>query len=309
LIRDGRLFDCPPGEGVVTLYSSPGPQEQRALIEGFGIDEHTLASALDPDEISRLEFDEKLQETFIVWTRPLRGQQENPEFLGLASMGFFLEADYLTIITEDEEPLLRTGDKADSIHNLLLRIMASTVNEFLLELKRTKRASQEIGQKLSRSLENRQFLKMFDLSEGLIYHINALEANGGVLRRLRSLASRLGFSEEEIELLDDVIIDSNQCITQAQTFSTILAGLMDARGNLINNNMNVLLRNLTVINVVFLPLGVIASMGGMSEFSVFLDAHSVNHTVGYLGFGAAMVAIGFGLLKGVNYWINHMFAH
>ncbi len=29
---------------------------------------------------------------------------------------------------------------------------------------------------------------------------------------------------------------------------------MDARGNLVNNNMNTLLKNLTLINVVFLPL-------------------------------------------------------
>lgn len=32
--------------------------------------------------------------------------------------------------------------------------------------------------------------------------------------------------------------------------------------------MNVLLKNLTIINVVFLPLAVLASMGGMSEFTI-----------------------------------------
>ncbi len=59
---------------MVTIYSNPTAQEQRALVEVFDIDEHALASALDPEEISRLEFDEESGETFIVWTRPRWGQ-------------------------------------------------------------------------------------------------------------------------------------------------------------------------------------------------------------------------------------------
>ena len=46
---------------------------------------------------------------------------------------------------------------------------------------------------------------------------------------------------------------------------------MDARGNIVNNNMNVLLKNLTLVNVVFLPLGVIAGIGGMSEFTMMTE--------------------------------------
>jgi magnesium transporter len=36
--------------------------------------------------------------------------------------------------------------------------------------------------------------------------------------------------------------------------------------------MNLALRNLTLINVVFLPLNLIASIGGMSEFSMMTAA-------------------------------------
>ncbi len=42
---------------------------------------------------------------------------------------------------------------------------------------------------------------------------------------------------------------------------------MDARGSVVNNNLSILIKKLTVISVVFLPMNVIASMGGMSEFS------------------------------------------
>jgi len=304
----GHLVETAPGEAMVTVYSDPSASEQRALVEVFGIDDHTLASALDPDEISRLEFDEETQETFIVWSRPRRDSSDVPELLGLASMGFFLSPNHLTIVTQEEAPLLRPGDRADSLQNLVLRVMASTVNEFIVELKTIKRASQDIGEKLARALENRHLLRMFDLSEGLVYQINALEANAGVLRRLRALSHRLGFEEADVEFLDDIIVDNSQCIGQGRTFSTILAGLMDARGNLINNNMNVLLKNLTIINVVFLPLGVIASVLGMSEFTMMMDDLSIDWRIAYPAFMVAMIAASYGLLFGVRFWINRMFS-
>jgi magnesium transporter len=53
-----------------------------------------------------------------------------------------------------------------------------------------------------------------------------------------------------------------------QIHAQVFTNLIEARGNLANNSMNLALRNLTLINVVFLPLNLIASIGGMSEFSM-----------------------------------------
>jgi magnesium transporter len=263
---------------------------------------------LDPDEISRLEHEEDEQLTVIVWKRPQRESSVHPDLLGLSSIGFFLQPDHLTIVTAEESSLVRAGDRASSLLDVLLRIMAATVNEFLVELKAVKRTSRAVQTELTHSIENRQLLKMFNLSEGLVYHINAIDANGGVLRKLRTLGPRIGFEERDMELLEDIIIDNNQCSRQGQVFSTVLAGMLDARGNLINNNMNVLLKNLTIINVIFLPLGVIAGMGGMSEFTMMLDHYSVDWRVGYLGFSVALALLGLGLWLAVRAFVDRTWA-
>jgi magnesium transporter len=292
-IVDGRLVTAAPGSAAVTVYSNPTSAAQRDLLESLGIDEHMLESALDPDEISRLEYDEEEQQTFIVLKRPHREAHERPELLGIASVGVFLQHDRLIVVSPDETPIVRAGDRAESPRRLLLRIMDSTVNEFLMELKRVKRTSRDIQAQLTKSLGNRELLRMFSLSEGLVYHINAIESNGRVLRKLRHLARRLGFEEGELEFLDDIVIDNDQCSRQGEVFSTVLAGMLDARGNIVNNNMNVLLKNLTIINVVFLPLTLIASIGGMSEFSVMLADFSIDWRIGYPLFAAAVVVLGF----------------
>ncbi len=297
-ILDGRLRRSAPGSSVVTVYSNPTSASQRELLNDLGIDDHMLESALDPDELSRLEYDQEDQRTFVVLKMPQRDVNNRPEMLGIDSFGILLHNNHLVIVTPDETSLVDEGDRAESLRMLLLRVMSYIVDEFLLELKRIKRTSREIQTKLSKSIENRYLLSMFSLSEGLIYHINAIEGNGRVLRRLRHLAQRLGFGEEELEFLDDIIIDNDQCSRQGQIFSAVLGGLLDARGNIINNNMNILLKNLTIINVVFLPLGVVAGMGGMSEFTLILNEYGIDWRLGYLIFTAAMVALGFG-----SWWI------
>ncbi len=293
-IIDGHLRRSAPSAAVVTVYSNPTSAAQRELLESLGIDDHMLESALDPDELSRLEFDPEEQKTFIVLKRPYQEANGRPEQLGIDSIGILMQSDRLTIVTPDDTPLVDDGDRAESLRMLLLRIMASIVDEFMLELKRIKRTSREIQSKLSKSIENRELLRMFSLSEGLVYQINAIEGNGRVLRRLRHLSARLDFDEQASEFLDDIIIDNDQCSRQGQIFSTVLGGLLDARGNIINNNMNILLKNLTIINVVFLPLGVIAGMGGMSEFSMILSEYGIDWRIGYVAFTAAMVILGLG---------------
>ena len=140
-------------------------------------------------------------------------------------------------------------------------------------------------------MENRYLLQMFGLGESLIYYLNALEANASVLTKLRNHTDRISFSKAELEMLDDIIIEHQQCCRQAQIYSSVLSGLMDARGNIINNNMNILLKNLTLINVVFLPLNLIAGIGGMSEYTRMTEGF-INWPIAYALFLAAMVVTG-----------------
>ena len=161
----------------------------------------------------------------------------------------------------DRHPLHTTQD-------VLLDILFNNLHHYLGHLKVIKLVARELQQKFNASMQNQHLIQMFNLSESLIYYINAIHSNGAVLTRLRNHAEKQRFSAEAIGLIDDLIIENNQCYKQAEIYSTVFSGLIDARGNLMNNSMNNLLRKLTLINVVFLPLNLIASIGGMSEFSM-----------------------------------------
>ena len=101
--------------------------------------------------------------------------------------------------------------------------------------------------------------------------MNAISANGRAIERLKTNARNdrtEGLSPEMLETVDDLAIENAQCLEQAQVYANVFTGLMDARASIVNNNLNVLMKHLTVINVVFMPLNVLASIGGMSEYTM-----------------------------------------
>jgi magnesium transporter len=66
--------------------------------------------------------------------------------------------------------------------------------------------------------------------------------------------------------------------------------LMDATVGFINNNQNKNVKRLTVLSVVFMPLNVLAGIGGMSEFSMMTQG--IPWPVSYTLFTIALVVVG-----------------
>ncbi|UVM07842.1 magnesium transporter CorA family protein [Pseudomonas laurylsulfatiphila] len=255
-------------DAEVMLFSHPDAAERDLLHSHFKLDEHALASALDPDEVSRIEFHP--DNLFLIWKRP--DSYSGADNLGfqVSSCGLLFSPGRLLVIATDDAPLNGLGKRQalDTPLDVLLDLLFNNIHHYLGHLKVIKLIARELQQKFNASMQNQHLIQMFNLSESLIYYINAIHSNGAVLNRLRNHAQKQGFNAEAISLIDDLIIENNQCYKQAEIYSTVFSGLIDARGNLMNNSMNHLLRKLTLINVVFLPLNLIASIGGMSEFSM-----------------------------------------
>jgi magnesium transporter len=301
-LEAGALAPAATGTGNVSVITNPTPAERAELLESLRIDEHTLASALDPDEISRIEHEDR--QTFIIWKRPNNVSFRDLQMFEVSSIGIFLTPDRLTLVLAEESPPFaeRKARTAAGLWDLVLQLLLGTVHHYLGHLKVIKLMSREIQAKLTTSLANEYLLKMFTLSESLTYYLNAIEANGGVLARLKALSGTLGLTKEQERLLDDIVIENTQCARQTEIYTSVLAGLMDARGNIINNNMNVLLKNLTLINIVFLPLSIIAGVGGMSEFSVWTQG--VDWWVSYGLLTVALSVLGVGLWVVLNRFVG-----
>jgi magnesium transporter len=274
----------------IQVYVDPDEGEKHRLTTEGGVDAYDLESALDPDEIARLELGPG--RLSLLWKRPKRAALAETLRFDVSSVGLFLQADRLTfVLSEGPMPFgPRDLEGVSSVTDVILRFLLSTIRHYAGHLKAIRQVVSSLEAKISSSMENRYLLQMFTFTESLTYYLNAIEANGSVLVKLRTLAERLPLGPDQVAVLDDLILENTQCARQAQIYNTVLAGLMDARGTIVNNNMNVLLKKLTLINIIFLPLNLIASIGGMSEFSMMTQG--MDWRVSYALFSIGMVVLG-----------------
>jgi len=292
VIRGKSLVPSTDEEAQVRAFIAPDDSEKAALAGELHLDDYDLASVFDPDEVARLESDGR--RIFILWKAPLRAEVSQAVHLGVQTIGIVLEGERLAFVmgAEGFPASAREFRSLETATDVMLGFLLHSVRHYVGHLRVIRILSTDLEKKITVSMENKNLLQMFALSESLVYYLDAIESNGAVLTKLRSSLLHLGMSPRQQQMLEDITLENQQAARQANIYSSVLSGLMDARGTIVNNNMNVLLKNLTLINVVFLPLNLIASIGGMSEWT--LMTRGVDWRISYLALVLAMAALGWG---------------
>jgi len=257
--NDGKLQEDNRAEPLVYVYTAPTDEEKKQLIEQYKVDEHTLNSSLDPDELSRLEFEP--EHTAMIFKRPRHYAAEDNFLFKVSSTGVFIFKDKLIIVTADEAPLFegKLFTKVQSIQDILLKLIHRSVFHFLEHLKAINMLSGSIEQLISTSMENKYLLNLFTLEKSLVYYINAANSNAVLIERLKNNAAKMGLVTENLEFLDDLTVENNQCREQANIYSQVLASLMDARATIVANNLNIRIKMLTILTIaIMLPTLVVS---------------------------------------------------
>ncbi|HPA71540.1 MAG TPA: magnesium transporter CorA family protein [Spirochaetota bacterium] len=248
-ITSGAIVEAPDENGDVLIYVNPTIEEKDLLIGNWNIDSHTLQSALDPDEQSRLEFEP--DHAAIILKRPQNYSGGDQFLFKVSSMGLFWYSDRVVIILMEDIKLFdgKLFSRVQSVKDLVLRLILRTISHYIDHLKVINMISDSLEQKINASMKNKYLINLFTLEKSLVYYLNAINANAFVIERIRNNRARLALTEEHLEMLDDIIIENNQCHKQAEIYSNILAGLMDARVSIVSNNLNILMKTLNLVTI------------------------------------------------------------
>jgi magnesium transporter len=263
-IVDRRLVEMEGDAGPVTVYAQPDEGERRYLIDELKVDEHTYNSALDPDELSRLEFEP--EHVAIIFKRPKNYSGAEQFLFKVTSAGAFLFRDRLKVVIPEDAAIF-DGTPLTRIHSLadvILKLIARSIIHFREHLKGISMISDELQKEINTAMENKHLINMFTLQKSLVYYVNAINSNGALLEKLKNNAAKLGFSTEEVEFLDDILIENSQCLKQAEMYSNILASLMDARASIVSNNLNVLMKTLNIITIAIMVPTLVVSVFSMN---------------------------------------------
>ena len=300
-VINGRIAKGTEGFPQIEVYILPDETERSHLINDYGVDEHTLLSSTDPDETPRIEFEDN--HAAVILKYPKNYSAEDNFLFKVKSMGIFIfPPERIVIVLDDSVPLFtgRLASNVKAAQDVLLKTLLQTIRHFETHLRVINMCSDEIEHEINKSCGNKNLLNMFTLEKGLVYYVNALNGNRRVIERMKVNAQKFGFTEENIELLDDLAIENRQFLDQAEVYSQVLSGLMDARASIINNNLNVMMKNMNAIMIAIAIPSFIAAVGGMSEFSVIFGT---NYKITYSIFMLLMILIGI-----ITFWVIKLVA-
>ena len=138
---------------------------------------------------------------------------------------------------------------------------------YLRYLKQINQQTATIEQDLEKSIKNRELNKLLKMEKCLVFFITSIKANEIVLAKLRN--SKKITTEINEDLLEDAIIENKQALEMAQIYSDIQSGMMDAFASVISNNLNVVMKQLTIVSILLMIPTLIASFFGMNVPNFF----------------------------------------
>lgn len=246
---------------------NPTEEEIKVVTNSFDIPEEHVRAALDEEEKARLEIDDDI--ILLIIDVPMHDENNRCSF-STSPLGIILLGDHIITVSTVKLALIEefiqgriksffTFKKTRFILQLLFR----NSTYFLLYLKQIGRISDNIERQLKNSMRNQELMLLLELEKSLVYFTTSLKSNEAVLERMMRTEIVKRYPDD-LELLEDVIIETKQAIEMANIYSSILSGTRDAFSSVISNNLNVVMKKLTSITVVFAIPTVVSGLWGMN---------------------------------------------
>lgn len=237
------------------------------LEKDFGIQPELIADIMDQDEQARIEKEDEY--TAIIVRLPVFDQNSEVTYSAVP-VGIILFGDKIVTICQRSSDVLDdlTGHRIRdfSVKNksaFVLNLMGRAALSYLRALKELNKKTAIIERELQESVKNNELVQLLSVQKSLVYFTTSLKTNELLLEKLQK-SPFIHFKEDEQELLEDVLTDNKQAIEMANIYSSILTGTMDAFASVISNNLNRVMRRLTIVSIVLMIPTLISSFFGMN---------------------------------------------
>ncbi len=293
-------IDKPETGAWVNVLPPLRQEEFTELSETLDIPVDFLKDSLDIDERSRYEVDDNVK--LIVIKTPTENNSFND------SDAFYITIPICIILTHNQIVTVNSFENEaikkflnsfqnrhpDKKNMMVLKIFEKITTNFQDYLKEINQRRNLLEQKLYDAIRNQELLQLMRIQKSLVYFITALRSNELLMMKL-ARTNILQLTEEEKDILDDLIVETSQALETANTYTTILSSTLDAFASIISNNQNEVLKRLTTLTI-FLSIPVlIASIYGMNVPIPYKDTHYAF----WVPVGLALLILAFVIW---NYW-------
>jgi len=254
-------------KGCIVNVTDPTPSEIGILNTTLKVPDDFLADILDVDERSRMEVEDDV--LLMIYRIPYQNVSNGLPFTTIP-LGLVLDKDNLVIICHRNNEVLddffsRSG-KGITIEtkiDLILHLFIRTTMFYHRYLKQINNQTTIIEQDLEKSTRNEELHRLLKMEKCLVYFTTSLRSNEAMMLKLKN-SKWIRDYEFSSDLLEEATIENRQAIEMAKIYSDIQSGMMDAFASVISNNLNIVMKSLTIVTIVLMIPTLIASFYGMN---------------------------------------------
>ncbi len=252
----------------INLYAPTEP-EINLVANDAQISVDLMKDALDDEERPRIERDEGQVYIIVDYPYITHDDSGSPTYETIP-IGIVLADECIITISLKDSPILDDFRKnrlkefyTYKKTRFALQILFVISSYYLRYLKQINKKTNEIEREVHQSLKNKELYAFLALEKSLVYFTTSLKSNKVVLDKLLRF-NYIKMYEEDKDLLEDVIIEKTQAIEMAETYRSILSGMMNAFASIISNNLNIVMKFLTSITIILSFPTMVASFYGMN---------------------------------------------
>lgn len=252
-----------PVRGGWVNVVAPTDEDRAWLSSELGVAPEFLRSAFDEDETSHIDYDEDENQVLVTLDYPSEEDLEDksdPTVLQYTthpiSVIFLREPNILVTVSLKDNHVIRAfsestvrGMDTRLRTRFLLQLLLVTSQRYLLYLRRIDRLSLKTEMRLHSAMRNEELIQMLGFQKSLVYFSTSLKGDEAVLTKIMN-GRVIKLYDEDQDLLEDVLIEVRQAMEMCEIYSNIMSGTMDAVASVISNNLNIVMKVLTVITIV-----------------------------------------------------------
>ncbi|WP_038806197.1 magnesium transporter CorA family protein [Staphylococcus aureus] len=272
----------------------PDREEIENLMEQYNIPEDFIRDPLDSEESSRIEYDEDTGYSLIIIDLPIVNST-NRSVLSFVTipLGIIIGNGIIVTVCDAENEFLEILPKRDinlKFHSrFALEILTTIADHYNRNLRLLNKSRIRIEKELKNNITNKQLFKLMEVEKSLVYFLAALKGNDTIIKKLFRLPAIKRFEEDE-ELLEDLIIENNQAIETTELHQRILESITTSYASLLSNDMNTIMKTLTLFTVLLTLPTLVFSFFGMNV-PLPIDDHSYISWIIVVGISLILVVI------------------
>ena len=285
----------------------PSTTELEAVLSHTNVPRDFLTDPLDTGERPRFDYEDDVSLLIVHVPQPVPPEDESEEVSPYRTVPLgiiFCPRSVITVcsaatpVTSAFLDQIRRVCPPSETYRFAFRLLWHAGVLFLRYINDVHSRTSLLEDELHESISNDVLLKLFQVEKTLVYFTTSLKADTIALARANT-ARQLPLSEDDRDSLEDAMVEYQQALETATIHANILNGTLDTFASLINNNLNQVMKYLTVATIFLAVPTLVASIYGMNLTTLpFMNhVHSFAIVMGFSTLLAVLLGVVFFVLS------------